>query len=348
MFIFLLSSGLFLGWSLGANDAANVFGTAVGSKMLRFKTAAYTCSVFVILGAVISGGGTSSSINHLGSIHTLTGSFLVALSAALSVFLMSKFKLPVSTSQALIGAIIGWNIFAGMPVRAEQLSPFVSAWVFSPILAAICAIVIYLILKKSHVGRGIHLLRLDVYTRLGFVLVCIMGAYTLGANNIANVMGVFISVNPFHSLSIGEVTLLSDIQLLCLVGGLAIAAGIITYSNKVIETVGKNIFRLSPGSGLVVVLASTIVLFLFSSAKLEIFLASHGLPSLPLVPLSSSQSIVGAIIGIAIVKGARGIRYRILAEIALGWVITPIIAGLISLISLYIVQNVFDVKLLAS
>ena len=38
--IIFLSGGLFLGWSLGANDAANVFGTAVGTRMVRFKTAA--------------------------------------------------------------------------------------------------------------------------------------------------------------------------------------------------------------------------------------------------------------------------------------------------------------------
>ena len=38
--VFFLSSGLFLGWSLGANDAANVFGTAVGARMIRFTTAA--------------------------------------------------------------------------------------------------------------------------------------------------------------------------------------------------------------------------------------------------------------------------------------------------------------------
>ena len=39
-FFIFLSSGLFLGWSLGANDASNVFGTAVGTKMVSFKTAA--------------------------------------------------------------------------------------------------------------------------------------------------------------------------------------------------------------------------------------------------------------------------------------------------------------------
>jgi PiT family inorganic phosphate transporter len=58
-FLIFLSSGLFLGWSLGANDAANVFGTAVGSRMLRFYTAAAVCAVFVIVGAVVSGAGAS-------------------------------------------------------------------------------------------------------------------------------------------------------------------------------------------------------------------------------------------------------------------------------------------------
>ena len=47
--IILLLGGLFLGWSLGANDAANVFGTAVGTRMVRFKTAAIVCSVLLYL-----------------------------------------------------------------------------------------------------------------------------------------------------------------------------------------------------------------------------------------------------------------------------------------------------------
>ena len=51
IFIFL-SSGLFLGWALGANDAANVFGTAVGTKMVSWRTAAIICSICVLLGAV--------------------------------------------------------------------------------------------------------------------------------------------------------------------------------------------------------------------------------------------------------------------------------------------------------
>ena len=63
--LFFLSSGLFLGWSLGANDAANVFGTAVGSRMIRFSTAAMICGIFVILGAVMSGSGAARQIRRI-------------------------------------------------------------------------------------------------------------------------------------------------------------------------------------------------------------------------------------------------------------------------------------------
>ena len=81
-FFIFLSSGLFLGWSLGANDAANIFGTAVTSRMLRFRTAAILCAVFVIIGAVISGAGASHGLGKLGAVNALAGSFTVALSAA--------------------------------------------------------------------------------------------------------------------------------------------------------------------------------------------------------------------------------------------------------------------------
>jgi len=107
--LFLLSSGLFLGWSLGSNDAANIFGTAVGTRMIRFKTAAIISSIFVIIGATVSGAGASHTLGKLGEVTAMSGAFTVALGAALTVLWMTHFKLPVSTSQAVVGAIIGWN-----------------------------------------------------------------------------------------------------------------------------------------------------------------------------------------------------------------------------------------------
>ena len=108
--LLFLSSGRFLGWALGANDAANVFGTAVGTRMVSWRNAAIICSIFVILGAVISGAGTSQTLGKLGAITALPGAFMTALSAGFSVFVMTKSGLPVSTSQAIVGAIIGLSL----------------------------------------------------------------------------------------------------------------------------------------------------------------------------------------------------------------------------------------------
>ena len=129
MFTLFISSGVFLGWSLGANDASNVFGTAVGSRMIRFRTAAIWCSIFVVLGAVISGAGASDTLGKLGAVNAIAGAFIVAFAAAMSVYLMTLARYPVSTSQAIVGAIIGWNLFSGSPTDAQSLIKIVLTWV---------------------------------------------------------------------------------------------------------------------------------------------------------------------------------------------------------------------------
>ena len=128
--IFLLG-GLFLGWSLGANDAANVFGTAVGTRMVRFKTAAIVCSLFIILGAVISGSGTTETLSKLGAINALPGAFAVCVAAGISVYIMTKFGLPVSTTQAIVGAIVGWNLYTGSSTNIKVLLTILSTWTVS-------------------------------------------------------------------------------------------------------------------------------------------------------------------------------------------------------------------------
>lgn len=180
-FIFL-SSGLFLGWSLGANDAANVFGTAVGTKMVRFRTAAVISSFFLILGAVYSGGGTTETLTRLGNVNALPGAFMVALSAAVSVYWMIKGGLPVSTSQAIVGAIIGWNFYSGRPTDLSIVSKIVSTWVICPVLAGILATLIYFLVRSLIKYSKIHLIRQDLYTRIGLIVAGAFGAYALGAN----------------------------------------------------------------------------------------------------------------------------------------------------------------------
>ena len=340
LILIFLSSGLFLGWALGANDAANVFGTAVGTKMVTFKTAAIICSVFVILGALISGAGASGTLGKLGAISALPGAFMTALAAAVAVYSMIKSGLPVSTSQAIVGAIVGWNFFSANATDTNTLFKIMTTWIICPLLSGVIAIILFKSLKMYSKRFPVHLIRADAYTRIGLVLAGAFGAYSLGANNIANVVGVFIPAKPFPNIMVGEWVIDSTQQLL-LMGGLAIAVGVFTYSKRVMMTVGNSIGRLSSTSAFVAVLSQSIVLFLFASRGLESWLISHGLPTIPLVPVSSSQAIVGAIVGISILQGTSGIRWATLGKIVAGWVVTPISAGIICFIGLFFLQNVF-------
>ena len=215
------------------------------------------------------------------------------------------------------------------------------SWITSPVLAGVFAFIIYMIFRFVLKRVRIHLLMLDFYNRIGLIIVGAFGAYSLGANNIANVMGVFVPVTPFRNIEtiFGN---LSGSQQLFILGGVAIAAGVFTYSHRVMKTVGQGIVYLTPLTALIVVLASSLVLFLFASQSLESFLTSRGLPAFPLVPVSSSQAVIGALIGIGLTKGARTINYRLLGRVASGWVTTPLIACAISFVSLFIIQNVFD------
>jgi len=344
MIWFYLLSGLFLGWSLGANDTANIFGTAVGTRMIKFRTAAIVTSVFVILGAVISGAGATNTLGELGAVNAMAGSFTVALSAAVTVAWMTKLKLPVSTSQAIVGGIIGWNFFTGSPTDIDTLVKIVSTWIICPLLAAVFAFGMYKVTMAVLSRSRVHLLKQDSYNRIGLFLVGAFGAYSLGANNIANVMGVFVPANPFTDLSFNSLFTLSGTQSLFLLGAIAISIGVFTYSYKVMMTVGNDLFKLTPVAALVVVFSESIVLFLFASKALETWLASHGLPTIPLVPVSSSQAVIGAIVGIVLAKRGRGVNLKVLGKISSGWVTTPIIAGIITFIALFFAQNVFEQK----
>ena len=273
----------------------------------------------------------------------LGGSFTVALAAATTVYMMTKFALPVSTTQAIVGAIIGWNFFTGNSTDSKTLSQIVATWISGPIIGAVFAILLFIVLKKIKRSAKIHLIRFESYIKTGLIIIGAFGAYSLGANNIANVMGVFIPAFNLHDLDLGIFSLNSNQQLF-LLGGLAIAIGIVTYSKKVMETIGSNIVELSSESALVVILAESLVLFIFSSTGLSNLFVRIGLPPIPMVPVSSSQVVVGCVLGIGLYKGARNINFKILGEIALGWLATPIASGLLAFFSLFFMKNIFSIN----
>ena len=304
-----LLGGVFLGWSLGANDAANAFGSAVSSKMLRFWTAAALAAIFVLLGAVLEGRAgidTLQGLTHL----TLKKATVASVAAALTVTVMTLFGLPVSTSQAVVGAILGIG-FLNQQLDLTGLSKVVACWIGTPVGGLIIAIIVYKLLSAVFNRMNIDLFRTDILIRFLLIMAGSYAAYALGANNVANVTAVFVGA--------GQISVFAA----TLIGGLSIALGILTFSRPVMETIGKKLVRLDPFSALVVVLAEAITVHFFTFVG---------------VPVSTSQAVIGAVLGVGIVKGANTVRRRTLTNILFGWFLTPAVACFIAIV-LYVVVN---------
>lgn len=338
--LFFLSSGLFLGWTFGANNMSTVFGTAIGTRMLSFKTAALIASILIVMGAVFSGAGVSDTLQDLGKINTLPGAFMTALSAGVAMLLMTKLGIPVSSTQAIVGALVGWSLYAHVNIEWDILADIVASWFFSPVLAIFVAFFLTLLLKTYLKVHPVPMLYRDAYTRLGLIVGGAFCAYTLGANNIANVMAPFVPVVPLKPLLLFGFEV-SVAQQLFFIGGLAIVVGIYTYSQKVNTTVGKDILQMSPIEAFIVVITQGIVMLLFSSVELREFLLRHGLPAFPLVPVSSIGAVIGALIGVSITKNGQGLQIKALMRVMRAWIITPIISAMICFLALFFMQNVF-------
>jgi len=296
-----LLGGVFLGWSLGANDASNVFGSAVASRMLKFWTAAVLASVFVLLGALLQGQTGIETLKGLTQF-TLEQAVVSSVAAATTVTIMTILGLPVSTSQAVVGAILGIGIL-NQQLNLAGLGKVVACWFGTPVGALVIAVIIYKVLGTFYNNLKINLFQSDILIRASLIAAGSYGSYALGANNVANVTAVFVGAGHLSVFSAA------------LIGGLSIGLGILTLSKRVMETVGKKLVRLDPFSALVVLLAEAITVHIYT------FIG---------VPVSTSQAVIGAVLGVGIVKGISTVSGRTLVNILIAWLLTPAVAGFIA------------------
>ena len=296
-------SGIFLGWSLGANDAANIFGTGVTTGIVKYRTAILLTAIFVLIGSIAEGPKCMRIVGDLSQLIP-NEAFLCALAAAITMTILTYFAIPASTSQAIIGAIIGAGILSGS-ADFSKLIKIVACWILTPIGGMIFGYLLYHSLKFIFDKTIPSLTSRNTIYAVGIIVAGCYGAYSLGANNVANVTGIYVGSG------------ILSCQTAAFIGGLSIASGTLTYGKKVMLTVGKGIAPLDPFTALVTILAEALTLHLFTQIG---------------VPVSSSQAIVGAVVGVGIVGGLRTVNPKMLVKIAVGWLMTPFAAGLLTIL----------------
>lgn len=293
-------AGIFLGFSMGGNDAANVFGTAVANRIIPHKRAIIVLCAAVILGAITQGHHGFETIGKIAHLPPAAAT-IACLSSAIVVAVMTWLSLPASTSQSIIGAIMGIAVYDNS-LDFKPLIKVFSSWLLTPICAAVFSYILYYLF--SYIFRKINNpFYTDRLLLIGFYLAGGYGAYALGANGVANVTGVYVAGN-----------LLTPIQG-AIIGALSICAGAATFGKNVMYTIGRDLIPLSHFSAFIAIFSQAITVHLFAHIG---------------VPVSTAQAIIGAVLGIGAATQTRTVNTNTLSNIVFGWVSTPTASAILS------------------
>lgn len=322
--IVALLAGFYVAWNIGTNDSANCVGTAVGGRILSYRRAIAIVILFVILGAVLEGWKNMKTVgenivigpdgtNPLSEVPRAAIAALLA--AGIWVTTATTLRLPVSTSQSMVGAVIGAGLLLsyaqpdiGASVQFGTLGVIAISWLLNPMFAAILA---FILLKAftPPLRRIKNIVLLNQVLMILIIVASASTAYALGANDIGTSTGV---VYAFFG---GDGPDFRLMLLIGLFGGVALAVGVVTYSRRVMHTVGTGITRLDALTAFAAQMGAAITVWSFVQFH---------------IPVSTTQAIIGAVAGAGLVKGAAAVSGRKLGHIGIAWVLTPAVACALS------------------
>ena len=343
-----------MGWSLGTNDAANAFGTAVSTRVIKYRTAVIIIAILVIVGAFLQGEGNIGKLSELAQSNKViaTGedvsraieqdaveslrwksaikAAIIFGCAGLTVFVMSYLKFPVSANQSITGAIIGWGLFhanysdpAVLGVNLPQIGKFASTWLINPLGAGLISFVLVFLVKKFLEERLTTMRGYDMLVKIGYLVAGSIAAYSIGVNSSASVTALYFDA-AYADTGVAT-NILTDARLTAVIGGVAIAIGVLTFSKRVMMTVGGSIANISQIDGFLVIIAMAVTILLMEKMM--------G------IPVSTSQAVVGAVIGAGLVSGVKNVNFGVFKRIAIAWVSSPTVAGLLTYLVALATQN---------
>ena len=207
-----------------------------------------------------------------------------------------------------------------------KLSFFENAMIAALIGLVVMAIGIFMMRKiKEEIKEGNRFYSVEkVFAVLMIFTACAM-AFAHGSNDVANAVGPLAAVvNVVGSGSIAAKA--SMPSWILLIGGIGIVIGLATYGWKVIATIGKKITELTPSRGFAAELAAAATVVIASGTGL---------------PISTTHTLVGAVLGVGLARGIGALNLRVIGTIAVSWVVTlPAGAGL-AILFFFIFKSIF-------
>ena len=230
----------------------------------------------------------------------------------------------------LVGFVMAMVTFLkGLTHVGLELS-FMDATIYSIGVGFIVVIIGAFLLRNIKVDpnadRDFHYASVEkVFAVLMIFTACGM-AFAHGSNDVANAIGPLAAVNSVISSGgiVGSEAAI-PVWILALGGG-GIALGLIMYGHKVIATIGKGITHLTPSRGFAAELAAGTTVVLASGTGM---------------PISTTHTLVGAVLGVGFARGIAAINLRVIRTIFISWVITLPAGAILAIIIFYILKAVF-------
>ncbi|MHA1739145.1 MAG: inorganic phosphate transporter [Candidatus Heimdallarchaeota archaeon] len=323
MIVFVVIS-LLLAFAIGSND--ETFASVVGVKRLSVRTAVFMGAAIAIVGGFLLSENVGKTLRDDISPDLNISSSPVLISIyvamAISLILASVFGLPISSTEALVGAILGISFALGKKIDWGWggMGKVLTTWVISPIIGftisfLIMRLVRYILSKTVRSFRQ-HERANNLFGYLLLLMVVWTGLSRAG-NDINN------AIAPIVPLFAGQGEWYARLPLL--IGGIGLGAGLIIIGWRVLKTLGNDVVELTPESAFVTEGSAAVVVF--TAVLIGI-------------PVSGTMVLVSSFFGAGVGMN-KPINYKTMRMIIIFVVLTPIISGLIAAGTYFVIRGLF-------
>jgi PiT family inorganic phosphate transporter len=303
----LIAIALVFDFLNGRNDAANSIATIVSTRVLAPRYAVAWAAFFNFIAFLVFGLHVASTVGRgiispsAISDEVIFGALMGAISWNLAAGYLG---IPTSSSHALIGGLIGAGVaHAGFgAIVWNGVGKTAVAIVLSPITGLLIALLLVLGVSWAFV-KAVPAQVDGIFRKVQFVSASL---YSLGhgGNDAQKTMGVIAALLAAHGRLPGAFHIPLWVVVSC--NG-AMALGTLFGGWKIVRTMGSRITRLSPVQGVCAETAGSITLFMATYLG---------------IPVSTTQTITGAIVGVGAARRASAVRWSVAQDILIAWVIT--------------------------
>lgn len=311
--VVFLVIAIIIAFGIGGND--ETFAGIYGSRILNMKQIMILATIFAITGALLLGEAVSKTIGK-GILVDLDDAIVITIliSTAIWLILSSAFGLPISTTHATIGAVIGLGIAINASLDWLKIMELSIWWIISPIIGYVVSFFVFKLMqnyKVKHLNGFQSLEKTERrFSYIILIIICIT-AFSRSGNDCSNAVGIVVGVGDIQ------------INLLLLITGLSLAGGLLVLGRGVIKSVGR-ITELYPSTAFAAQIPTAAILFLGTTLG---------------IPLSGSHMLVASLVGLS--KASHTPAKKGLWKIVLIWFVTFPAAAILSIIIYLPIKSYF-------